>query len=265
MVIVMPKSRQAANGSAMVSATAVLAGQHVEAWASGRNHVASSDRVPDLGRVPPYWRWARRRRKVSLNGTDSANCLQTAGGGAQITGWSGLPTETNTSFGRSHVWGNDIVNYAAASTADDSLALANDLGGQTACFTANVHGSSVKGTASYPATIINANPAIGPANQSNSATISNSFVRFVGGYNVSTDIDEALLTFGSVTTINSFTPLNQAWQAFQGSISLTATLQNPNTQPMINCDPRVIVGGCPVLLTIDAPPAGGQPPVPPNF
>ena len=34
---------------------------------------------------------------------------------------------------------------------------------------------------------------------------------------------------------------------------------------MINCDPRVIVGGCRVLLTIDAPPAGGQPPVPPNF
>jgi hypothetical protein len=192
----------------------------------------------------------------TIKGTNSTGCLQTPGGGVQIHGYNE----------QGPVWGNYINNYTALATGDDSLAIFNDIGGQTATFT--VIGGALAGTysASYPPSIIN------------NVDVENSFVRSIGSYltnfgsannqtvpEMEANI-KAALSGSSTVTLGSVTDSNQgASPSSTGSFGLPGALQtvgtsNPTFVPSV-CDTYVI-SGCPILLTLDGNPLT---PGPTNF
>jgi hypothetical protein len=179
---------------------------------------------------------------VTISGTDPSICSQTTGGGAQISGWY-----QDSGFGPGPIWGNYVLNYSAASTADDSLALFSDIGGQTGTYSLNSTGIGITVTPTYPATVITNSSGVTPV-------ISNSFQRFILIANVGADIDNALSVNAGLSTINGVNPSQANWAAFQGTVSTSVSAG------ISGCD-TLALSGCPLQPSIVNPGAG---PLDPN-
>ena len=172
-----------------------------------------------------------------LGRSSSTNCLQGDSGGVQLHGVNNTgPT-----------WGNLLVNFSAYSTADDSLALFNDIGGQSVTYTL-ANGTS--STAHYPPTILTNDASIIPAGQSNSSTIANGFVRFIGGYVTSADIDASITgtsALGSGVTFSN----GGTWSALVIDASSTVLDSESGCDPLIFDGGMVPGNGCPIFTTLD--------------
>jgi len=216
---------------------------------------------------------------VTVQGSDlTTNCAQTSGGGAQISGVAepkaDINPNTNAHYGKGPVWGNFIYNYKARSTADDSLANFNDIGGQTVTLTTTSSGAtSSPPPITYPQTVIDGDSQA-------DALISNSYVRFILFQSSSDDISHAICSANSTsatisTVANAFgtqicsgiagtaTGTNTlSWGQASAGISTTIWGTSAATSAIQGCDPlalhssdngTVTGSGCPITYIIDTP------------
>jgi len=172
---------------------------------------------------------------ITIMGTDPSICAQTSGGGAQISGWV-----QGGGNGPSPIWGNYISNYSAISTADDSLAMFNDIGGQNATYAATINGNpTTLPTTYYPQTVV--------TDGGHSPVISNSFAGFIGSYNTVSDIKSAISTTALATELSLNGSSSGTWQSFQGTVSTAVSAG------ITGCD-VLAISQCPLQLDIQKKP-----------